>query len=196
MTKAVLFKDKVQLAIFIGLVLSGISLSVGFFSSYPRWGAPGVGLGWTLGVITLVMYVLKLILAVYRNTAYDFWADLCLVNMGLAIVGTGFMFLKQGENYFLMLAMASVIGFVISLVLYKIGALNSRLTLVLIHAVIFSTFIPGIEDKWDALLLAVSPYQKVVLLTIAATYIWLPIIISSVGTSRSVKSSGTNGVVA
>ena len=188
MMRASLFRDKVQLMIFSGLVLSGISLSIGFFTSYPRWGAPGVGLGWTLGVITLCIYLLKLILAIYKNAAHDFWADLCLVNMGMVLIGTGYIFLKEGENYFGMLAVASVIGLIFSWTLYKLGALYSRLILVLFHTVIYSTFIPSVDDNWDILFLAVSPYQKVMLLTVAAIYIWSPIIISSATSIQSTKS--------
>lgn len=92
MMKARLLKDKIQLAIFSGLVLSGISLSIGLFTSYPRWGAPGVGLGWALGVITLFLYLLKLIMAVYTNTTSKFWADLCLVNMGMVLIGLDIFF--------------------------------------------------------------------------------------------------------
>jgi len=169
-------KDKVQLTTCCGLVVSGLLLSVGFFTSYRTWGAPGVILGWPVGTLSFCMYFINLILAIYRNAARDFWSDWSPLNFGMVLIGVTFLETGHAEKFFSILASAGVIGLVISLTLYMSRAIDSRYVLIFFHLFILTPSLQGDSLIWEILLSAYVPYWELYLLSIAAVLVWQPII--------------------
>ncbi len=193
--RASLFKDKVQLSIFCALVVSGLSLVVGLFTSYQKWLGLAAVLGPILGTIIVVIYFIRVSSAFFRNAAHEFWSDLCVLNLGLLVVGFVLFESKRGEVFLSMLPWASMLGLVLSWALYKSGAINSQYFLVIFQVLILmpSTFGAGLI--WE---LFPSPYRPNVLaipLTVGAVLIWIPIIVYATATSYSSRGE-SNGIVA
>ena len=119
-------KDKVQFTIFCVLVVSGLSLAVGLFTSYQKGFYFAAVLGPWLIVITGSMYLVKLVSAIYRNATHDFWSDFWVLNQGMVLGGV-VMFdpRRGGEEFLSILALATVIGLILAWVLYRSGAVSS-----------------------------------------------------------------------
>lgn len=177
-----LFKDKVQLAIFWGLMLSGVCLVFGLFTSYTGGVGLATYLGSFLGTIALVLYIIKLFWAFVKDTAQEFWSDLCLVNMGLTLSGAGFVLAETKETLPIILASAGMVGACLSWVFYKSGAAHSRVGLLIVHILLPILLYVGYLT-WDSVPATYyRPNGAEAVLAIATTLISIPIIMNAVST--------------
>lgn len=186
---ASLLKDKVSLTTLCVLVVSGLSLTVGLFTSYQKWFDVAAVLGPWLMLITGCMYLIKLVSAIYRNTARDFWSDLWVLNQGMVFGGIEMFDPRRGGEEFLsMLALATVIGLILAWALYKSGAVSSRHVLIIFHVLVLILSVRGWNLLSEPLLSAYLLYEGLVFLCIAALLIWLPLIYAGTA-DRSAKAT-------
>ena len=192
---ASLFKDRGQVIIFCGLVLGGVCLVSGLFTSYKGGLGLAAYLGPTLGTIVMVLYIIKLVGAFVKDTAHEFWSDLCLVNMGLTLIGLGFVLVDIKEMIPVVFLWAGAIGGSFAWVFYKSGATYSRIGLVIAH-VLLPTLLYLALSTWESFLPAsYQPNGAEIVLAIATSLISIPFIMSTVSTHSppSIESSEKGG---
>ncbi len=186
-------KDKVQLITFCALVICGLSLAVGLFTSYQKWFNFAAVLGPWLMLITGGMYLIKLVSAIYRNAARDFWSDLWVLNQGMVLGGIEMFDPRRGGEEFLsMLALASVIGLILAWTLYRSGAVSSRYVLIIFHVLVFLLSVRGWNLLSEPLPSVYLSYEGLVFLCIAAILIWLPLLYAA----TAVRASKVTDVIA
>ncbi len=186
-----LFKDRGQVIIFCGLVLSGVCLVFGLFTSYKGGLGLAAYLGPILGTIVMVLYMIKLVGAFVKDMAQEFWSDLCLVNMGLTLIGLGFVLVDIKEIIPVVFLWAGAIGGSFAWAFYKSGAIYSRIGLVIAH-VLVPTLLYLALSTWESFSPAsYQPNGAEVVLAIGTSLISIPIIMSTVST-HSPPSLGNN----
>jgi hypothetical protein len=175
-----LFKDKVQLALFSGIAVSGLSLVVGIYTPYIKWLGFAAVLGPVLATITVIIYGINLIKAIFLDDAYSFWSGLCTLNLGLLLVQFVIFESQQLDGFLSILLSASTIGLVLSWALYKFGGINSRLIVLIFH-VLF-------------LILGSLSAELVMPLTVAVVLILMPLIIHSIPTAGSSRGKTNESI--
>lgn len=147
-------RNTAQAAIFVGLLVSGAMLALGFGSGYSEWMRPGVFLGWVFGVLSVIVYIIALALAIYRDAARQFWCDWSPLNFGLTLFAATLMF--TSIEHAIVLAWSSLLGVGIAVALLRWRGVVSRYVLILFNVLLLAPTLPFLARYWEVLILPLA----------------------------------------
>ncbi|MBX3319155.1 MAG: hypothetical protein MRJ66_13920 [Nitrospira sp.] len=165
-------KDKAQFILFCALLIAALCMTIIAWTD-GKWLGGLAAMGTIFGGVFLwplsfVVYLVSLIVTIYRNTVHEFWADWCPLNFGLALGEfTITMTWEKEEDYYLTLLPAIGIGFVLAAILSQSRLLDSRSVLLFLGVL----SIPALLGSFPAY----RPYLLLHVFSIAAIFIILPI---------------------
>ena len=171
-------RNMAQAVIFAGLLVSGAMYAFGLGGGDPKWVVPGGYLAWFFGLLSVMVYIIAVPLAVYRNAARKFWGDWCPLNFGLTLLGITLTFTKIEPV--LVLAWPSLLGVGMAVALHRWRGTASRYVLILLNVallVLLAPTFPVLARHWEVLVLP-----------LATTFIIVPTLCAVTGKTQSVGS--------
>lgn len=169
----------VNRAIFLVLLLGGGCLAIALFALSPTGAsrssvlAAGVLLGWLGILLASIAFLFASALFAYKPFS-AYWQSLCPLNFGLALLG--FCFIRYVTSMAVATAIASAVGVVATIVLFRFGATRWR-------------FLP-IGVAAAVLVASAAPIDYVLHVAAAIVFIGLPLLVRVRG-NNSGSSTGT-----
>lgn len=164
--------DRVQLILCCALLIAALCMVIAAWidgGALSELAAVGVVFGGVfLWPLSFVVYVVNLIVTIYRNTVQAFWADWCPLNFGLALGEFAISITwEKEEDYYRTLLPAILIGLILAAMLSRTRIVDSRSVLLFISVL----SIPALLGTFPAY----RPYLLLHVLSIATVFIILPI---------------------
>lgn len=127
---------------------------IGVGSDYSEWLQPAILLGWICSVLSMIVYIIALPLAIYRDEARQFWSDWCPLNFGLTLFAVTLMFTRIEMP--IVLAWPCFLGVGMAVALHRWRGTTSRHVLILVNVMLLAPTLPFLARYWEVMTLSLA----------------------------------------
>ncbi len=136
--------NKINLVIFLGLVISGFCIIFGylFFLIYPevtlfaKISVAGDFIGWFFGALAVILFLIGSILFISGHME-NYWNSLYPLNIGFTLLGLSFASYNPNQHQLLWIFFAFIFASIVSLLLHRTSLIKNRLFLPILTVLLF-----------------------------------------------------------